>query len=126
MDARDKERFRERLQRRRAEIVRSREAAERGVTEVREGRTDPEYEESAQADHVEYTLGQLSDSQQRELAQVEAALARIDASTYGECIECGGEIPLERLDALPYALLDAECAARREEARVGVMRAPTL
>ena len=124
MDASDRVRFKHLLQRRRAEILRNREASERGVIEVREGRTDPEYEEGAQADHVEYTLGQLSDSQQRELAQVEAALARIDAGSYGECVECGQEIPLERLIALPFALLDAECAARREESKV--TRVPTL
>ena len=119
-------RFKQRLQRRRAELNRSRQAAERGALEVREGRTDPEYEEGAQADHVEYTLNRLSDAQQRELGQIDAALERIDAGTYGQCTECGGEIPIERLEALPYALLDAECAARREEERVGVARAPTL
>lgn len=126
MDPRDLYRFKQRLQKRRAELNRRRAAAERGVSEVREGRTDPEYEEGAQADHVEYTLETISDSHQRELAQIDAALERIDAGSYGECIECGGEIPIERLEVLPYAVLDAECAARREEERVGVMRAPTL
>ncbi len=126
MDQRDLTYFKQRLQRRRVEIQRSRQAAERGVREVREGRTDPEYEEGAQADHVEYTLNQVSDTHERELIQVDAALDRIDAGTYGECMECGGDIPIERLEVLPYATLDAECAARREEERVGVMRAPTL
>ena len=126
MHSRELSHFQQRLQRRRVELQRSRLAAERGLQEVREGRTDPEYEEGAQADHVEYTLNQVSDTHQRELAQIDAALDRIDAKTYGECLECGGEIPLERLEALPYAMLDAECAARREEERFGVMRAPTL
>ncbi|MBI5549158.1 MAG: TraR/DksA family transcriptional regulator [Deltaproteobacteria bacterium] len=126
MHARDLVSFKQRLQRRRLDLVRSRQAAERGVLEVREGRTDPEYEEGAQADHAEYLLNQLSDSQQKEIAQIDAALARMDARTYGICVECGGEIPPERLEALPYAMLDAECAGRLEEERVGVMRAPTL
>lgn len=126
MNALELDRFKQRLQRRRAEINRRRQAVERGAQEVREGRTDPEYEEGAQADHVEYTLNQVSDAQGRELVRIDEALARIDAGTYGECLECGGEIPNERLEALPYATMDAECAGRLEEERVGVMRAPTL
>src|SRR6185312_13541652 len=38
-----------------------------------------------------------------ELRAVEAALARIKSSTYGECGECGYEIPYERLLAQPTA-----------------------
>ncbi len=106
--------MRERLQHRRREIAASRDAAERGAQQVREGRTDPEYEESAQADHVEYTLAQLSDAQQRELELIDAALARVDEGTYGICVECDQTIALDRLDALPYALRCAECAARDE------------
>lgn len=106
--------FRDRLQKRRREIAASRAAAERGALEVREGRTDPEYEESAQADHVEYTLTQLSDAQERELEQIDAALARVDAGTYGICVECEQRIAPDRLEALPYALRCAECAAREE------------
>ncbi len=106
--------LRERLQKRRREIASSRAASERGALEVREGRTDPEYEESAQADHVEYTLNRLSDAQERELEQIDAALARVDAGTYGLCVECEQPISSDRLEALPYALRCAECAAREE------------
>jgi len=39
--------------------------------------------------------------QQRE--RVEAALQRIAAGTYGRCIDCGRELPQERLEARPEA-----------------------
>ncbi len=107
--------FRQRLQHRRREIVDCRVANERGVVEVREGKTDPEYEEGAQADHVEYTLEQLSEAQRLEIGQIDAALARMDAGAYGTCVECGQPIPVDRLRALPYAQRDAECAARMEK-----------
>jgi len=45
----------------------------------------------------------------RELAQVDAALARLDAGTYGLCRACGKPIDPERLDALPWAEFDLEC-----------------
>lgn len=45
------------------------------------------------------------------LEEVQAALHRIDDGTYGKCVECGGPIAHERLDALPYAARCIQCAA---------------
>lgn len=47
------------------------------------------------------------------LHKVEHALARIDAGDYGICESCGNDIPVARLDALPYATLCVNCAVRR-------------
>jgi DnaK suppressor protein len=44
------------------------------------------------------------------LRDVEKALERIEAETYGICSKCGLEIELERLEALPSANLCATCA----------------
>ena len=44
-----------------------------------------------------------------ELAQVEAALARLGAGTYGNCADCGAPIPLQRLQAQPAAERCAPC-----------------
>jgi RNA polymerase-binding transcription factor DksA len=46
--------------------------------------------------------------------QVEAALERIEAGTFGSCEECGRAISPERLDAVPYAPLCIECAHSRD------------
>ncbi len=118
--------FRKRLEARRREIVEKWEATQQEVAELREGQTDPEIEESAQADPLEYTLEQVSENQLHELTQIDAALHRMDTGTYGECVECGEEISVERLEALPYALLDSDCALRREKQRWGALRTPTL
>ena len=47
------------------------------------------------------------------LHKVEHALARIAAGDYGICESCGNDIPVARLDALPYATLCVNCAVRR-------------
>jgi DnaK suppressor protein len=39
------------------------------------------------------------------LAEIEAALARIEDGTYGLCSTCGKPIAAERLEAVPYATL---------------------
>jgi len=45
----------------------------------------------------------LRDRNQQHLAEVEAALQRLDDGTYGTCVECGQPVASERLEALPGA-----------------------
>ena len=51
-----------------------------------------------------------------EIAQVEAALQRLDGGTYGDCADCGKPISLQRLRVQPAALRCAPCQAAREHA----------
>lgn len=44
------------------------------------------------------------------LDEVNAALTRIDAGTYGHCETCGKAIARNRLDAVPYARRCIRCA----------------
>lgn len=43
------------------------------------------------------------------LRDVDRALAKIHAGTYGACERCGDPIATERLDALPWAMLCIRC-----------------
>ncbi len=61
---------------------------------------------------------QLAEVESRELAQIEAALERMRAGTYGVCEVTGKPIPLARLQALPYATMCIE-AQREAEKRGG-------
>ena len=45
------------------------------------------------------------------VADLDAALRRIEEGTYGRCISCGGDIAPERLAALPAAVRCVTCAA---------------
>lgn len=49
-----------------------------------------------------------------ELRQVEAALHRLDAGTYGDCADCGDSIAWDRLLAQPAAERCAPCQAELE------------
>jgi RNA polymerase-binding transcription factor len=49
-----------------------------------------------------------------EIREVEAALSRLDAHTYGRCEVCGGAIPDERLEALPATRYCVDDQARVE------------
>ena len=60
---------------------------------------------------LEYTL---EEGTERVLGEIDAALKRIDDGTYGSCTNCGGQIPEERLEALPWATLCIECQREQE------------
>jgi len=52
-----------------------------------------------------------------ELADVEAALARVADGLYGECADCGEPIPYARLAVWPAAQRCIACQARAEAAQ---------
>lgn len=49
-----------------------------------------------------------------ELSMVDAALRRIEAGTYGHCIDCGAQIPAARLHAAPEASRCIACQQKAE------------
>ena len=55
----------------------------------------------------------VHDKLQLTLADVERALVKLDEGTYGVCDACGGPIGAGRLEALPWATLCVQDAARR-------------
>lgn len=56
----------------------------------------------------------LEENSEHVLAEIDAALERLDAGTFGVCARCGKPIDAERLEARPWATLCLE-DKRREE-----------
>lgn len=42
-------------------------------------------------------------------ARIMNALERMEEGTYGKCMRCGKDIPIDRLRAIPYAEYDVTC-----------------
>ena len=61
----------------------------------------------------EFDLG-LIENQQGTLDQVHEALGRVDAGTFGLCVECDQLIAKPRLQAIPYTPHCIECARKLE------------
>lgn len=51
---------------------------------------------------------------QIKLKTIEEALRRFDEGTYGICEDCEAEIPVGRLNAMPFALRCVECQEKHE------------
>lgn len=60
-----------------------------------------------------------SDQARVELAQIVAALARLDGPEFGRCQQCGDDIAWARLQARPEASLCIACAVGAERASGG-------
>ncbi len=56
----------------------------------------------------------LNEHERRELEAVNAALQRLQGEHFGICIDCGINIPFERLKAEPFALRCVACATEVE------------
>lgn len=54
----------------------------------------------------------LAEAAASELHQVDEALARVDAGTYGLCANCGQPIAAARLDVRPFAEYCITCAEK--------------
>lgn len=59
-------------------------------------------------------LTALGTQDARTLQQIDNALDRIRQDKYGRCIKCGKDIPNERLEAIPWALMCIGCAEQEE------------
>jgi RNA polymerase-binding transcription factor DksA len=90
------DRFRTLLEAQRAEAVQQREEA---LAECAQSVPDPV---------AQRRVADLKDT----IEQIDAALARIDAGTYGSCTGCGAGIPEERLELRPFAGTCVGCTAR--------------
>lgn len=57
----------------------------------------------------------LSSSHKNNLRKVEEALKRIRDHSYGICADCGTNIPIKRLEVLPFAELCIDCQTEYEK-----------
>jgi DnaK suppressor protein len=64
---------------------------------------------TAERGEVEALVGSLRET----LTDIDAALGKIEAGTYGRCESCGQEIAEARLEAMPAARLCMACASKR-------------
>ena len=107
------------LQERRREIMsevidRMRDVRTEGNGAVMQGVLDDV--ETSKADiqgEIEFALIQMK---AETLAQIDAALARLEQAAYGYCFECSGEISEQSLRALPFAVRGKDCEELHEKA----------
>lgn len=97
----------------RASLVAERDALRAELDELEGLKYDANFADSSQVTaergEAETLAGTLRDT----LDEVEKALAKLDAGTYGVCESCGKPIAAARLEAMPAAKLCMDCASKR-------------
>jgi RNA polymerase-binding transcription factor DksA len=82
------------------------------VAASRDSNADDEHDpEGATIAFERAQLASVLGLSERDLAEVDAALARVEAGTYGRCERCGVPISPARLDARPTARRCITCAS---------------
>lgn len=70
-----------------------------------------DWEDRASERQGDEVLEALGNSELLELRRIDAALDRVKAGTYGECVKCGEEISAARLAAVPDTPFCNTCAS---------------
>lgn len=83
------------------------------VASSRDTNADDEHDpEGATIAFERSQVGALAAQTRARLVEIDAALARLDAGTYGTCEVCGRPLEPERLEARPTAVTHVVCAGR--------------
>lgn len=111
---------RERLLKQCAELL-ERIAHERGGVisraEMAADHFDNSFQSRAQIRSERQTDFAMNEHETAELGDIENALSRLEAGTYGTCTDCGIPIPQARLEAYPTAKRCIDCQAQAEHPR---------
>ena len=112
MNPRQREYFRQKLERWKEEILReSRETLE-NLQE--ESQNHPDMADRASYESDRALELRTRDRQRKLISKIDAALKRIEDGTYGYCEETGDPIGIARLDARPIATLSLEAQEMHE------------
>jgi DnaK suppressor protein len=109
---RDLDSLRKALESKRAELTRAHDDNLAAGTHSEQGNFPDPMDAATRAEEEAERLG-LARQERNQLAEIDRALAKIEAGTYGVSELSGHPIPIERLRAVPWARLTAEEEERR-------------
>lgn len=109
--------FRQQLETRQGELKRN---LTNYAAEGRNSQSDTAQDVADQANdsyNKEFLLAQSSSDRQF-LAMVESALERLRLGSFGECVNCGTDINVKRLEAVPWTRHCIACQEKLEQGRL--------
>lgn len=111
------ERFRELLEAQQRGATASVAASERNMAMISDARKDSSTDDEHDPEGVTLAFERSQESAivalaVQRLAAASAAMAKLNAGTFGACESCGGQIAAARLEARPEATLCIDCARR--------------
>jgi len=114
MDKKRVEQFKKRLETRQQELRRTVSRTEQDGRAADDEATQDIADRAASSYNKEFLFHQSKNDRQL-LNMVESALDRIREGSFGECISCGKEINVKRLEAVPWTRHCIECQEKLEQ-----------
>lgn len=105
--------LRSRLLARREELLREMEG-ELDSSRVRGNPVPMDSMEEASRNLDQETVFSLAEIGADEIGQIDVALKRMKAGSYGKCLVCGCRIPVRRLQVMPFATKCVRCKEKEE------------
>jgi DnaK suppressor protein len=101
--------FKKRLEQLRKEVLRTLEGTKKEVTAPDEAKGYSQHSADEGTDDFVRNINlEVTSKEFSILRQIDRALEKIEEGTYGTCDLSGEEIPLKRLEAVPYATMTVE------------------
>jgi RNA polymerase-binding transcription factor len=117
MDKKKLEQLKKRLEERQQELRRQVSNREQDGRNQGEDIAQDIADRAASSYNKEFLFTQ-STNERHLLGMVDSALARMREGTYAECIACGNEINLKRLEAVPWTRYCIECQEKLEKGQL--------
>jgi DnaK suppressor protein len=113
LDRTVREEFRQRLLAARREMLRTVTVTDEELATLEAPEPGAPIEDAAREQGLAI-LSRLQEQERRTLDEILIAYAKLGSGTFGTCEECGGDLPLARMRALPTARYCVGCQTRRE------------
>lgn len=108
--------FQRRLETMRAEMTKIVQEASQDVKTQAESKGYSQHQADEGTDDFNRMVSlQLTDKELKILRQIDRALEKIKDNTYGICDITGDEIPIKRLEAIPYATMTVDAQDKFEK-----------
>ncbi len=114
MNARERERFKKMLLKKKEEIINILSEVYSEGKEVESGIAQ-DIVDKAESSYTKEFLFSLSDAERKRLFMIDEAIKRIEESSYGVCQMCQNNIGEKRLVVVPWALYCIECQEKEEK-----------
>jgi len=113
------ENFKKRLEIIRAEMTKLVQEATQEVKSDSESKGYSQHQADGGTDDFDRSVSlQLTDQELKILRQIDRALEKIDEGTYGICDISGDDIPIKRLEAIPYASMTVAAQEKFEKGQL--------
>ena len=115
MKAKDYANIEKLLMKKRALLLQTERGIDKEIKQEAENRHGDDMD-LAEADHEQEVSFFFKSRTQGEIKLIDEALSRIEKKGYGNCADCGEDIPKKRLEVQPYTIYCVECQEALETA----------